>query len=1298
MRIKLVILLGLFLVALIASFSCEVKFEAKSSPKTIIVPDDYPTIQGAIDAANEGDTIFVRSGVYYENVHIYKSLSLIGEDRNSTIIDGSSSKEKCQPIVSIEGGDYGSVSFSNFTIKGSKDSWGIYVGYWSGLSITNNIVMNNSGGIIIQECYSEWIIPCTLVGNIVRNNRNWGIVIAFSSHIIMKSNIVSYNKYNLVIEGNRLEDFVHDIDSTNTINGKPVYYLINKNNLKINPSSFQNVGYLAIVNSTNVVIENVTIQHNYQGVLLAFTKNVTLTNSKFLNNYYAVHIMGGSDNRIVKNEINDNVFGVFVADSYNNTVRDNLVTNNDIGIKVETNNTLLENLIISNKLGVQLEEGEAIGNTLINNEMGMFISSPARLRKNQFQKNSFNLGIYVNPYWDPSYHNPPWFKYEKIDIDTSNTIDGRPIFYWIKEKNRVIPNDAGYVALIDCENITLKNLSLSNNKEGILIVSSRDIQVKKVNVSFCMQGILIVNCYSLFQEVPPVIIDNCVINNITTISSLELTGLPYVQYRYPTAGIVVWNSPGVHVINSLITNVSAEGSIVDGVGLLSINLWSPKYPPEAFIGNNLFFNNTFIDNTAGILLAYSGNNTLQHNRIINNKHPFAMWGEGIKIAYIQSIESSNTIDGKSIYYLRGKKNMIIDSKTFPKIGHLALVECEDILVKNLTTSGITLAFSNRTTVENSAFRNNIFGLWLDTGMNITLKGSLSQDNFIGIAIHCSKNFSVFSNGISNNIFGLCIGGPSQGVVFHNNFINNKGQVQVGYDANVTWDNGYPSGGNYWSDYKDRYLNASDIYSGPYQNETGNDGIWDHPYIIDENNVDRYPLVHPFGQLPLTVPYEAQGTADWCWAASTAMVLRYYGKNVHVWDIGKKKPFLVTLNELETLIQLSYPDEFETEIKSYPSITNETKKDMITYLDMGYPLILHVETPGHGTHMVVVTGYHSTGFFINDPSGALLDAIGIDFDWPAINEYISWDELKPFIFREPISNNVFLVVKGTPNPIDVTLYLINKVGVWTEHGSDSEKGVCADYGGWWWFKGMYWKSNGWHPISFDSKDKLNYNFEIFNHNNWIKRFNFHFQIVGEDGITYYERHFLNFSIDPYDSQHVGEVEIPLKDYLVEGQQYTITAEITDAETNETIDCITLPPIAYSDNSIMFMAECPVKMLITDPDGLKIGYDPLSNQTINEISYAMYYPGNETRPEIIMIPYKKNGNYTIEIFGTQDGKYNLTCISLNQTGHISIWNITNIPISKDEHQIYIIPEYSSTRIMLSSILVITSVIVLISKKHK
>jgi hypothetical protein len=62
-----------------------------------------------------------------------------------------------------------------------------------------------------------------------------------------------------------------------------------------------------------------------------------------------------------------------------------------------------------------------------------------------------------------------------------------------------------------------------------------------------------------------------------------------------------------------------------------------------------------------------------------------------------------------------------------------------------------------------------------------------------------------------------------------------------YYATNTWDNGYPSGGNYWSDYT-----GSDAKSGPNQDQSGSDGIGDTPRVIDFYNKDNYPLMEPWG--------------------------------------------------------------------------------------------------------------------------------------------------------------------------------------------------------------------------------------------------------------------------------------------------------------------------------------------------------------------------------------------------------------------------------------------------------------------
>ncbi len=90
------------------------------------------------------------------------------------------------------------------------------------------------------------------------------------------------------------------------------------------------------------------------------------------------------------------------------------------------------------------------------------------------------------------------------------------------------------------------------------------------------------------------------------------------------------------------------------------------------------------------------------------------------------------------------------------------------------------------------------------------------------------------------------------VLYHNNFRGkymSPNTISIdGTSMNTVWDNGYPSGGNYWSNYT-----GVDNCNGPFQNWTGSDGIGDTPHTIDANNIDRYPLMYVgvFHQLTVT---------------------------------------------------------------------------------------------------------------------------------------------------------------------------------------------------------------------------------------------------------------------------------------------------------------------------------------------------------------------------------------------------------------------------------------------------------------
>ena len=122
-----------------------------------------------------------------------------------------------------------------------------------------------------------------------------------------------------------------------------------------------------------------------------------------------------------------------------------------------------------------------------------------------------------------------------------------------------------------------------------------------------------------------------------------------------------------------------------------------------------------------------------------------------------------------------------------------------------------------------------------------ISGNNVVGNSIGIHISASPQNTVAGNIIANNDCGIYVDseGSNDNILYHNNFLGNTQQVSVAVfpsDQN-SWDNGYPSGGNYWSDYV-----GVDLNNGPYQNATGFDRIGDTAYVVDQNNTDHYPLM------------------------------------------------------------------------------------------------------------------------------------------------------------------------------------------------------------------------------------------------------------------------------------------------------------------------------------------------------------------------------------------------------------------------------------------------------------------------
>lgn len=100
------------------------------------------------------------------------------------------------------------------------------------------------------------------------------------------------------------------------------------------------------------------------------------------------------------------------------------------------------------------------------------------------------------------------------------------------------------------------------------------------------------------------------------------------------------------------------------------------------------------------------------------------------------------------------------------------------------------------------------------------------------------NLVYSGNNVYNDTVAFVVKGIESMLFYHNNFVNYTSYQITGSSGNATWDNGYPSGGNYWYTYE-----GNDIYSGPFQNLTGSDGIGDVQFNVTVNNIDHYPLMN-----------------------------------------------------------------------------------------------------------------------------------------------------------------------------------------------------------------------------------------------------------------------------------------------------------------------------------------------------------------------------------------------------------------------------------------------------------------------
>jgi len=268
--------------------------------------------------AGNGDGIWLRD--FADDNNVYGN-NITANSVSGIHLDSSSNRISCNNIANNSVGvelmfaeiptGLNQIHRNNIT-----DNWeGIYLHELTcNNSIHENNVSNNRCGFHLCASSNN-----TISGNQIEHNGEDGIFFELSSRNVLRNNTIVGSNYNLKIWGETFSDCVNDVDASNTVNGKRIYYWINKQDMTVPLDA----GFVALINCTNITVQNLSLTKNWHGVLLLSTTNSTITRTNVTDNRFGIWVTMSSHNNITSNNIADNGCGIHIRVSSSNSIHHN---------------------------------------------------------------------------------------------------------------------------------------------------------------------------------------------------------------------------------------------------------------------------------------------------------------------------------------------------------------------------------------------------------------------------------------------------------------------------------------------------------------------------------------------------------------------------------------------------------------------------------------------------------------------------------------------------------------------------------------------------------------------------------------------------------------------------------------------------------------------------------------------------------------------------------------------------------------------------------------------------------------
>jgi parallel beta-helix repeat protein len=397
-----------------------------------------------------------------------------------------------------------------------------------------------------------------------------------------------------------------------------------------------------------------------------------------------------------------------------------------------------------------------------------------------------------------------------------------------------------FISIITCLSIIIVQPVASQDSETIYIRADGSVSPSSAPISHNA------NIYNFTSNINAQSI--CIQRNNTVID-----GSAYILSGSGSGiGINITKISNITVRNITISNFN-KGILIDhsSADIITANNFrnNSAYAIDGTVNDSIFSNNLIVgqgsnSQSLGIHLQSSLNNQVFNNNINDTLDGIFVWASSIG----NQIWGNTANNDSTAIVLFSTANNTIYQNTVTNCGTngIDITSSNDTLVYDnfIDRSGwgsasIDTVFSNNITVFNNTVTSSWWvGIYVTSSTNCKVyRNNMINNPVISFAIDDTNNSLIYENSITGNNFNstgwvgetISVIDSWNNTFFHNNVLFKPTQF---FDNSTNfWDNGYPSGGNYWAD-----------YAG---SDNNNDGIGDTPYNITSNNQDHYPLMSPY---------------------------------------------------------------------------------------------------------------------------------------------------------------------------------------------------------------------------------------------------------------------------------------------------------------------------------------------------------------------------------------------------------------------------------------------------------------------